>query len=52
MGSSRLAEQWQHCSELQGEYVEKYIIVRNVRFTVVVLRTQFWNLLNAPRSLY
>jgi len=22
-GSSRLVEQWEHCSELQGEYVEK-----------------------------
>ena len=24
MGSSRLVELWEHCSELQGEYVEKY----------------------------
>jgi len=23
MDSSRLVEQWQHCSELQGKYVEK-----------------------------
>jgi len=22
-GSSRLVEQWEHCSELQGDYVEK-----------------------------
>jgi len=22
-GSSRLVEQWEHCSELQGKYVEK-----------------------------
>jgi len=23
MGSSQLAEQWEHCSELQGKYVRK-----------------------------
>jgi len=35
-GSSRLAEQWEHCSELQRNFVKSNITARIVRFTVIV----------------
>jgi len=40
-GSSRLVEQWEHCSEsyCRENILKNNITVRNVRFTVVLLRT-------------